>query len=233
MAASSEEELTALKFDWKSRGMTWERYGNGTQKDVDDLKIAWFPSDIENRFALQDIWARHPTQQLLSGNATNPSRFILSTSMNAHAFACPVKIENFIDNSKALNMKLHVDSLFTGELLLLQTTVDALGLKIIPNSKAQIELGDKSIANVVTYEDVIVTLTFSNNSVQSAKVTPIVLQMATPTTSMPCKNSNSVVELQKVKGEDADELLGHAACEKLFVKYDFANHTLSKIMLRM
>ena len=42
-----------------------------------------------------------------------------------------------------------------------------------------------------------------------------------------CLPSNAVLPLD-VMGEDADELLGHATCEKLAVRYDFETHTLSK-----
>ncbi len=118
---------------------------------------------------------------------------------------------------------------------MLQSTIDALGLKAIPNGMKPVQLGDKSIVEALTYEDVLISVHFNNGSVNSAKVTPIVLSDNSSSkmcsSSIPCFTSNAVVALQK--GEEVDEILGRGGCEKLGVKYDFANYSLSKLVLRL
>ncbi len=173
--------------------------------------------------------------QLILFFLTAQSRILLSTSLNAHAFACNFNVVNYHDKSKTTVVKLHIDSLFTGELLLLQSTVDALGLNAIPGESKPLELGDKSIVQAVTYEDVLISVQFNDGSVKSAKVTPIVLtELSSIRLDLycnPCCKRNAVVDLQK--GEEVDEILGHSACEKLGVVYNFANHTLSKLVMRL
>ena len=62
--ASNEIELTNLKADWNANGLDWRKFGNGSQKLVEQLAELWFPdpTHLEIRFSLLDIWARHPVR---------------------------------------------------------------------------------------------------------------------------------------------------------------------------
>ena len=44
-------------------GLTFEVFGNTTQRDVDALKDELFPRKAVLQAQLQDLWVRHPNRQ--------------------------------------------------------------------------------------------------------------------------------------------------------------------------
>ena len=60
--SSSEEELTHIYQNWNSGRLTWAKFGNFNQNDIDRLKVQWFPNDAVSGGLLQDIWFRHPNR---------------------------------------------------------------------------------------------------------------------------------------------------------------------------
>ncbi len=63
MEFSTPEELTALYSAWGEM-ITWEVFGQISQRDLDDLKCVWFPSlnELYLRIRLQLIWKKFPRE---------------------------------------------------------------------------------------------------------------------------------------------------------------------------
>ncbi len=150
-------------------------------------------------------------------------------------YACPVALADST-GTKALDINLPVDSGYNGELLLLPSDVEALGLKEVSRQEGQ--MMDKTPVLIADYEDVYITIKFMDNTTARAKVTPsVILQKIKNPSFWDCtKNPGAVVPLRKLNlssTNDSFQVLGYYAMEKLHVKLDFENYCLVRKLTRI
>ena len=59
----SEDEREFNSIRPTSSALSYGRFGDFTQDQVDRLGRKWFPDDPENQGVLQSIWTNHPKRQ--------------------------------------------------------------------------------------------------------------------------------------------------------------------------
>ena len=61
--ASTEEQLTLLKSEWRESGLTRSQFGNFSEDNIDDVEREWFPESAVRGGQLHSVWKNHPRRQ--------------------------------------------------------------------------------------------------------------------------------------------------------------------------